>query len=176
MQARGWTALGLMVGCYQPEFVKDSAASGTDTGASVPDTDTDDLDLPETTTACITAFPVSGSGDLASDAPVVGDVDTRVEDVLADCELAGVTCEVGAWLSHDAATCIGPHVGVDAGIDGTVYAALRFDAPLGMVVWVVENDLGTREGSTERVGDGVWLDATSGAVVSGPYEWRSSTR
>lgn len=165
----GWTALlAALVGCYQPEFEKDSGVSGLDTADSGPD------GLPETTSACITAFPVTGTDDLHSDAPRVGALDTTVDDVLGDCDLAGAACDADAWIGHDAATCIGPHVGVDSGVDGQVYAALRFDAPLGLVVWAVENDLGENDDTGDVRGMGVLLDAETGAVVSGPYEWRLS--
>jgi hypothetical protein len=166
MRVGGTASLVAAMGCYQPEYEKDS---GLDSAAPAPDTE-----LPETTEACITALPVTGASDLLSDAPRQGDLDTRAADVVNACEAAGQPCRAADWISHDAATCIGPHQGVGPGIDDRVYAALRFDSELLLVVWVVENDRGEREGTSESWGEGVWLDASNGLVVNGPYEWRLS--
>lgn len=168
---RGGCGAGFLLlgACYQPEFHKDSGGAAAHTGGPAPTPE-----LPETTIACITAFPSSGDASLHSDAPRVGALETTPDTVASECAASGQTCDPSAWISHDAAACIGPHQGVEAGPDGEVYAALRFDSAMGAVVWIVENDLGLRGDGSEAWGLGVALDAESGAVRLGPYEWREA--
>jgi len=161
-------ALPFAVGCYLPEYPKDSAIESSDSAVA------DDSGVPpDPAVACVADHPTQGTDDLVSDAPVRGELETTAEDVRAECAAQGDDCSRDVFISHDAATCIGPHFGVVPGEDGRIYAALNYSPSAGAVVWVVENHQGVRgEDPPENWGQGVHLDAVTGAVAYGPYEWR----
>lgn len=172
--SRLWPVLLLptAVACYQPEPAADSGLPlKNDTGDLSEDDDA--TDTPAGVADCVAAHPVDGVDDFASDAPLVGDLDTVLQDILEDCDAAAVDCAGRSYVSHDAAVCVGELLGVGPGVDGQAYAAMRFEGSVSTVVWAVENHLGSRdETGVAAYGRGIWLDAETGEAVSDLYEWR----